>query len=454
MSKETFMITSPQFIFHPVTQALGLTCENLRPTPTAQQIAGSQLIIFDCRQLAAEALGNSSGLLVQAVRQGKAILCLDPGAAHVAALQNLIQGCPSDAKSALFARGRGNSCGQMNFEVLTLSYPAIAASNEQANSASQAQQAAGTADLTAHACSCSKSTSLAQLTAALAPASIDRFAARVLYAVEHERKLTQDTTIPTGLQYFLTTITDSASFTYSNSNADSGYQSNSSAGSIDLSWTVWGFLNQTATSNSQILVIEAAYGLSPGGLDSNDSDGRGYLNCYLNASADPSLSALEYQPTSGDDSWSGTISLPISYLSPTGGYQIWTFSDGVSNSISSWSVQNISSSASLGSQWYMNSPVAGNNVSDDWKDAFSFWGTVNDMPNASTGTLSVNAISAWSTTSLKNGTVSIPTQFAWQGAIFYGTSCFLGTCMGIHYASSGWTWSPSYSVNFSAIYPS
>jgi hypothetical protein len=445
MSRSRTLLTSPLVLSHPVSQALGLSAADRDSKPSSKQIEESGLVVVDCRQTSPAELAAGGGLVQDALAGGKPLLFLEPGTPHTEALCDAVSGCPQEPQSALLVQGRTNPSGLRDFDVAGLGHPLEAGPGAETAADSRLPRN-GDAE-TSH-CRCTPS-GQGRSPLALSPESLDGFVARVRRQVDAKASPAQDSTIPTGLKYFQQNIAQSYSFTY-----QSASYTQPGAGALDLSWSVWGFLSQSQSANSQVLIVQAAYSLSPGTLIANNDEDRGFVNCYLNASAKPSFAAYQYQPTSACDSWSGTVSVPISYLSPTGGYQVYTFESSVNNSVTDWCVQNISSGSSQGSQWYMNSPCNGADVGDDWQDAFDWTGKVESMPSASTGTLSVNAVSAWNTSTLQTGYVSVPASLQWEGAHFYSSSCGLIGCYKINCGFSSKSWNPSWSFNFGPLNPS
>ena len=83
------------------------------------------------------------------------------------------------------------------------------------------------------------------------------------------------------------------------------------------------------------------------------------------------------------------------------------------------------------------------------------WGHVGDLTGASSGSLNVNSMSAWETSSLQSGSVYVGGNFGWQGARFWGSSCSPGMYWKIN---ANWNyyynWNPGFTVDFSSLQPS
>ena len=150
----------------------------------------------------------------------------------------------------------------------------------------------------------------------------------------------------------------------------------------------------------------------------------------------------------------GSVTIPISYLNPLGGYDIWNYEGSVNNTISSWSGSADSSGATLGGKYWMTSPCNGSDMNDTWQDAFTTWGHVKDLPAASTNTLSANSISAWVSNSILSGNQSVSGLFQWFASWLYGSNHSPGMYWTWHaYINGSFSWQPGFTVDFSPITP-
>lgn len=430
---------------HPVTYLFHLPSGAAHGAPNASILGDRSLVLADCRLNAAQDIAAWVG---EGLAQKRPVLLLCPSVDTLAALKGRVGILPHAAGAALLIAARQNSSGLMNFEVSTLEYTA-AAGNEQSLGGPAAAAKGGQAPKGHDSqieCACTDFATLG--TMFVQAEAVDAFKIRVERAMEGKfASVGAEPTPPTGLKYFLQVINQSIPFTYSGSGVSNG------AGALTLTWTVWGFLSQSQQSNAQYLSVEGQLSLAPGSLHADNQCDRGYGNGYLKATLTAPLNYTASVPTSGDGTFSGTVSIPISYKSPLGGYQIWNYSSSVNNTVSSWSCRSLSSGNALGAMWWMNSPCNGSNINDTWRDAFTFWGHVNGFTGASSGSLGVNTVFAWNTSTLLTGYQNIGTSFEWEGARFYGSSCSPGVYWYINAPYGIWSNQTGFSVDFTSINP-
>lgn len=445
MIQQQVFVCGDGLLAHPVSFLFHLGNEARHGKPDQKALSHVRLVVADCRSAAS---GDVAAWTRDGLAAGKPVLLLCPGVDALASLKGTVGILPANGVAALLISSSQNASGLTDFQVHALQYSAVADGVGRADAPSKAatENKAPPAADTPIACACIDFESLGS--AFVSPAAADLFKVHVEKAMDGWRPRTLADAPPTGLKYFTQVFTSTSPFTYK------GDVSNGS-GAATFTWTVWGFLNQTQQTSSQYLVVEGRISVSAGSLHSNDECDRGYGNAYVQGTLAAPMQAFSFVPTSGDGTFSGTVSIPISYKSPTGGYQIWTYSGSVNNTVNSWSCKSISSGANLGAQWWMNSPCNGSNVPDDWDDAFSTWGHVGDLTGASSGSLDVNSIAAWFTPTLLTGYQTVTGNFGWEGVRFWGSSCSPGMYWKINAA---WNWfynnNPGFSVDFTPINPS
>lgn len=448
MIQQQIFVCGDGLLSHPVSYLFHLGEETPRGRPDGAALEKTRLILADCRTTEA---AQTAEWVSQGLRADRPILLLCPSPDTLSALRGIVGILPQRSVAALLISASRNASGLTDFRVEALEYSAVAAGAAAADAPSRAalEHDRMPTDDPAVACACIDFASLGS--AFVDPAAADLFKVHVERAMDrrHGSSIVLDNTPPTGLRYFLQTFTTTYSFTYSQ-----GGTSNKGAGAATFTWTVWGFLNQTQQGNSQYLVVEGRISVNAGSLHANDECDRGFGNAYVLGTLTAPMSPQAFVPTSGSGSFSGTVSIPISYKSPTGGYQIWTYTGSISNTVDKWSCKSISSGASLGAQWWMTDPCDGSNIPDKWKDAFSTWGHVGDFSGATSGSLDVNTISSWVSNTLLTGYQSVSGSFGWEGVRFWGSSCSPGMYWKIN---AGWTWysnyNPGFSVDFSPINP-
>jgi hypothetical protein len=445
MIQNEVFIWGSGLLSHPVTYLFHME-ESITASDPAT-LAHKRVIIVDCRVsgLAATAEAVDAGL---AHRKPVVLLC--PSEDSLKALEGHVALRPQVAAAAVLIHARPAEHGA-GIDIWALEYSAAHHSHLSAEGPSRAAEAHKSphGPQAPVGCACSDAEDL--LRAFTTAEAVNAFKMEVERLMD-DRPITRLTVDPppTGVVYFLDTFNSIVPFTYSGGGVSNG------PGSATFTWTVWGFLSQTATSNLQYLIVEGRISVSSGGMHKNDQCDRGFGNTYVQGTLSPpgSMGPQAFVPVSGNGRFQGAVTIPISYKSPLGGYQIWNFSTSVDNSVDSWSCKSISTGSALGAQWWMNTPCDGSNVADKWKDAFSFWGHVNDFTGASTGSVDVNTVSAWVTPSLLNGYQAVTGNFSWQGARFFGSSCSPGMYWAIN---AGWqwfyNWNPGFTVNFARIFP-
>jgi hypothetical protein len=122
----------------------------------------------------------------------------------------------------------------------------------------------------------------------------------------------------------------------------------------------------------------------------------------------------------------------------------------VDDTVDSWSCKSISNGARLGAEWWFTSPFDAADR-DTWKDAFDFWGNVKPLTGASTGSLDVNTIAAWVTSTILSGSQKINGFYEWYGTNLYKGDGIFG---GIHVRWSVFpNNNPGFTVDFNPIVP-
>ena len=447
MIQDSIFVAGTGMLAHPVSYLFHLQPGVANGDPSSAK--DKLLVIADCRLHSPDEI---AAWLDATDTTRSAVLLLCPNSTHMEMVSARFAITPIVPPAALLIRSRLREDGAPHHFVRALQYTATMGSTDEAEANSAAADKAGRTPPPEHPmdCDCTDFEALGKVF--VSPEAVDSFKLAVEHAMEGSLPQDTEPQPPTGLKYILTSFTSNIPFTYSQ-----GGKSNKGAGSADFTWTVWGFLFQSASENKQILYVGGALNLSAGTLYSNDDCDRGFGNTYLTGTlnAPSPFTKIDFDPSSGSGSWSGSMTIPISYKSPTGGYQIWNFDQSFSNSVSSWDVKSVSSGNNLGAMWWMTSPCDGSNVSDQWKHAFSTWGHVGSLTGASSGSLDVNSMAAWQTTTLQSGNVYLPGNFGWQGARFWGSSCSPGMYWKIN---AGWTWysnqNPGFTVNFASLQPS
>jgi len=444
--QENILLVAEQYLTHPVLAKLGLGPSSAIPPSKVSQIDSYTLIIFDCRLANPEELASKHELFLRSVTAGKPTLLLCPSRAHLQAINSQLGACPTEPSAAVLFASSINPAGIRNTEISSLSYNIPVSDTEHESARSRAADQADINEQSRSSCNCRGG----QIGETFVDGqSVDRFVGRLARYVESGAVIEPEAgPIPTGLKYFRNTFHISAPFTYCQGGA-----CNNTSGSIDLTWTVWGFLDQRRDGNSQYLVVESNYTLYPGQLRSNGETDRGFGNAFVYSGITPPLSPYKHQPVDGNNSWSGEVKIDISYKDPFNAYQIYTYENTVNQTINSWSVKGTSSGSKLGSQWYMNSPCDGSNIPGAWQNAFDFWGHVKDLPGSTTGSLGAYEISSWTTNNLLKGYQPIGGDYGWEGVRFWGDPCTPGVCWQIHAGWNWFYWNPGFSVDFTPINP-
>ena len=447
MHNDRVLFASSSHVSHPVLDRLTgpLVSQQGKPVDASKH----DLVVVDGRHEAA-AFGDDHAVTA-AVQAGVPLLLLAPTAAQFASLARLIGVSPDGPRQAAFITSSPHEAERgKRFFLSTLDYDLV---TDQVDAALQPREGAGEAAEAQprrrrDGCGCGGAS-----TSHSGESSLENFVSRIESGIGGRRPAAL-LEIPSGVIYFQTTWNDSRSYTDTFTD-DDGDTFTNGQGTATVIYVIWGFLSQTASANSQYLVIEAAYSVNPGSLAGNDDETRGFANTYLLTGVGPAspFAAFQHIPGNGVNSWNDSITIPISYAQEFGGYGIWDYSATVNQSIDSWSVQNASSGLSQGSQWFQNSPANGTNIPNDYTDAFSTAGHVEPLPSASTGTLSTKEVNSWLTTTVQTGLVQLTGQVKWQQTVFYAESCGLFFCYWNGYASVQRWISPNFSVDFSKIKP-
>ena len=432
---------------HPVAFLFHLNNLTEHGSPTKNKLKDKKLVVADGRSASAEQIKSWYG----EVPKEMPFLILCPTAEINNALTGATGAMPNFPAAAVMIQGKENACGLMDHIVEVLAYTPQSAGVGSKTAKSKEAIAKGL-EGSPHPdedCDCTDFASLSQVF--VTPEAANDYYSRLL-DVMVGKNIPAETAInpPTGLKYTKTSQNVTSGFTYTYK------KSNKSAGATTVTWTIWAFLSQSATENSQYLIVESSMSLAAGSLHSDDSCDRGYGNTYFYSSLDPSAAGfkqIDHGPTSGSGVVAYKIDVPISYKDPLGGYQIWNFEDDISSGASDWTCTSISSGQKLGSRWYMTKPCNGDNISDHWKDAFSTWGHVSSLTAAGKTSLQVKTYSAWTSSTLAAGSVSVAGAYGWEGSRFDGSSCSPGMYWGINADWNYYTWPPGFSVDFSTLQP-
>ncbi|WP_417624688.1 hypothetical protein [Paremcibacter congregatus] len=432
---------------HPVAFLFHLNNLTEHGSPTKNKLKDKKLVVADGRSASAEQIKSWYG----EVPKEMPFLILCPTAEINNALTGATGAMPNFPAAAVMIQGKENACGLTDHTVEVLAYSAKAAGSSSKTAKSKEAIAKGL-EGSSHPedeCDCTDFASLSQVF--VAPEAANDYYSRLLDAMAGKNIPTVSTVNPpTGMKYTKTSQNVTTGFTYKYK------KSNKSAGAVTSTWTIWAFLSQSATENSQYLIVESNMSLAAGSLHSDDSCDRGYGNTYFYSSLDPSAAGfthVDHGPTSGSGVVSYKIDVPMSYKDPLGGYQVWSFEDEISSGATDWTCSSISSASKLGARWYMTKPCNGDNIGDHWKDAFSTWGHVGSLSSAGKASLQVKTYCAWSTKTLASGNISVAGDFGWQGSRFDGSSCSPGMYWKINYDATAYTWNPGFSVDFSTLQP-
>ncbi|HEX6095552.1 MAG TPA: hypothetical protein VF432_04435 [Thermoanaerobaculia bacterium] len=451
MLTDRVLLIGTSAVSHPVTDDLfgGL----LAPGPAEIGPLDRYLLVVVDARLSSSGL-EEDGIAQKALRAGVALLILGPAEGQLAPLAAVLGAVPDVPAQAVFVCRSSNAGEEHRFEATALAYGPTPgrdglAHADDSNQAAQAkaehvepdEPAGGTRD---GAAGSRQETAVgafttflqSRLTSGYAPAPVN---------------------LPDGLKFFRVPWNFMSGFSSQGTGQDSVSYRNG-PGRITASLVIWGFLNQTKTSNAQYLVVEASYDVDPGRLAQSDDEGRGFASTLLVGNTrpvPPQFAPVGHVPTNGVNSWDETLKIDISYQDPaTEGYQLYTFTSTVNQTITDWSVQNEGSGTVLGAEWFMNAPANGADLQSTYKNAFTLWGGVKSLPSASTGTLNAREASAWITNTVLKGRIGISVQLETQQTIFYSFRCGLAICYRIAVlALPGFRASQTVSVDLSPIQP-
>lgn len=223
---------------------------------------------------------------------------------------------------------------------------------------------------------------------------------------------------------------------------------------LDTTYVYRGFLNQSATETYQIVSCESFARASPGSLKHDNDEDRGWFNSWYEMVAYPDsglpLAGFRSGPSSSGDPIRQTITVPISYPNPIGGYKSWDYVVNFDQAIPSWLVDSRSAGAELGALYRMKSPYNGFNQ-DDWKDAFTTWGHVKDLPGLCVHTLPADTVAIWRSSTLLSGSRLMRFREKWGHDRLNSSSCFLGQCAKIHIHYGWLQWDGAYYIDFTPI---
>lgn len=400
MRLDGVLFTASAYISHPLLDRLfGGSL------PAAGDHDGSlgdyRLVVVDARQ-PGDALAEG-GIAQRALQAGVAVLVLAPNQGQMADVTRIVGSGPHSPAQAVFITSarRGNG---LRYDVKVLGYPALA--GWDGKDRQPPRLAVGQDHV------------------------LSDFAIQVESGAERGAKAMALEQFPDGLRWFMTTWGITMGLNYQTTGEETF---KNSGASFTLSYTIWAFLSESPSATNTEVIAEGTLTLNPGTLASNDEEARAVMNMWLKSSLQPwqgsvSASGTGHIPTSGIDSWSESFEIPISYRDPFGGYDIYTFTADVAQTIPSWSVQNVSNGKDEGSQWYVNSPIDGLTFPEGRSGAFNGSGHVEPFPAACTGRLTVDEASAWSIGGAVNGTLRFKTLTYFNDVSIYGTNCGLAFC--------------------------
>ncbi len=446
MLRDRVLFTGTSLVSHPVLDRLFGGKLEVSDNAKLRDIGGHLLLVVDAR-LGTSDLGRD-GVARKALLEGVPVLILSPNEGQLDELTDIIGAAPSSPSQAVFIAPNGNRSEPTRFEASILGYPPEPGELRTLKRDTQ-REGEDPSHRRKGGCGCAERKAATPGDTAMA-----KFITRI------ESRLTRPYSpapleMPAGLEYIQTTWNPSTSFSTGDCDEDRCFDNGQ--GSIAFSFTVWGFLSQTASSNTQYLVIEATYNVNPGSLAGDDDETRGWVNTREKSSVTPTsggFALVDHIPNNGTDSWSDSFTLKIGYKSGVdGSYQIYDFNANVTQSIDSWSVQNVSQQSRGGSQWYVNSPLNGSNVDDSWTDAFTTWGHVEEFPSASTGTITLKEVSAWQTSQLQTGAFTVSATLTYELCVFWASSCGLLICYAGEAMIKPRSWAQNFTVNFSSINP-
>jgi hypothetical protein len=390
-----------------------------RGTPSPEELArlaDKRLVLIDCRIVGVASVTEG---VAAALATGKAVLLLCPSGDDLMALRRIVAILPDTPCAALLIQSEKTPGGPGNFAVRSLNYTSVgfsfgASAPPGTKGGPEGDSPAGRTRIAPH-----RLDSAASSTPFVTPGAADHFTMQVKRAMQFGyRPPALNNSPPTGLKYFLQSFSADYPFRYEHEVGNSG------EATITFTWTVWGFLGQAVTGNSQYLIVEGRISLNAGTLYENDDDGRGFGNSTVKGTLEAPMDPLSFVPTSGNGTFTGSVSIPIPYKDPMGGYLVWTFTGSVNNTVESWSCLSMSQAAKLGAEWWFTSPY---NAADKntWTDALDSWDhDVYPFTPASVGTLEVNTISAWFTNALLTGSNKVGGYFFWEGVRIWDDGFF------------------------------
>jgi hypothetical protein len=445
MLRDRVVFSGSSSLAHPVLDRLfGGALAPVESGKTADP-NGATVVVIDAR-LSSNDLGDG-GIAATALTAGVPLLILSPAEGQLDGLAAIVGAVPHTPMQAVFIAPNANRKEAGRYEATILAYPPGVSVGDAADHETPRDE---NDPVSGGSCGCGRSVQ------EHAADGVGDFAVIVEGRVSSHRFSPASLAIPDGLKYFQTTWNPAVLYFTTSGCYDDDCFTNGQ-GSFTVRTTVWGFLNQTATENSQYLIVEATYNLNPGTLAQNDDEGRGFLNTSLQSGLTPGASGFalhDHIPNNAANSWNESFTIDISYRDPlSGGYQIYQFETEIIQSIDSWSVQNATSGTTAGSMWYVNSPVNGTNILDTWEDAIVDAGHVAAFPSASTGTLMAKESTAWQTKTIYNGNVSVTANYRWDEDIIYATACGLLICYETHLRGFYRTWAPVMTVSFASIAP-
>ncbi|HEX8308949.1 MAG TPA: hypothetical protein VF645_11100 [Allosphingosinicella sp.] len=428
-----------EYLPHPVTDRLGTRTLTVVDPNQLRQIESADLLIYDCRRNLSDDLADADGYLRKALQAGTPVLFLSPAANDhkgIGAIAGGALAIPSVATLVVVRPGAGGK----RADHYALCYPPTGLGD------SETRRDGSDQNERTPAC-CDDRPPPKRVDPSLL-AFIRK--AKQLAAAKQVPATVED--IPTGLVYVFQTYSCYAPFTYSGDGNSNG------AGSLTVSLTVWGFLNQSASQSSQVLGIQSTYSLNPGSLYDDDDQGTGFVNCYLQGVITPSSSSgsfnfIDQAPTTGANSWTETAQTIVNYAPATGGFDTYTYTTTITEALDSWSVQPETSGSSVGPMWYLNSPCNGSDIPNTWSDAFNWHDEVEGFPGPSTGALGTSASAIWGTSNLVTGSVNIGAALGWEGTWFDSEDCFLGICSSTSAYWNWWTWNPVFWIDFTPLQP-
>jgi hypothetical protein len=253
--------------------------------------------------------------------------------------------------------------------------------------------------------------------------------------------------MPGDLQRVMQLQSYSVPFTYTTSQF--GQTQSNGPGALNVSITVWGFLNQPppgAGSNSQVMAIEVSYSLDAGTLYDHQDEGTGFVNMNFTDTFWPAglgvhsaFSLIGVVPSAGQNTWNQSVSTTLNYKAQTKNYGTWVYTFTVNDTVNGWSVRPYQVNGRPGAMWFLNTPVDGSNLANTWQDAFGgfFQGyrvKYDQFPAAALQALAVKAAWLWTT----NNTLLSGMQNPWNGPDWFGTwfdaeGCAIGPCTHLYY---------------------